>query len=47
MTLGMDMASAFIDYLVGEEVGKVIRGVVELSAKGQGDDEFAEYYDLV
>ncbi|KAJ8515477.1 hypothetical protein ONZ45_g7088 [Pleurotus djamor] len=47
VTAGMDMASAFLDYLVGKETGDFIRGVVELRAKDDGDDEFAEYYGLL
>lgn len=45
--IGADMASAFLVHLIGDEATKKIRGVVELSAKEQGDDEFAEYYGLV
>jgi len=47
VTAGMDMANAFLVHLVGDEVARVIRGIVELSAKGEGDDEFAEFYGLV
>lgn len=44
---GMDMANAFLEYLLGKEVTKVIRGVIELSAKEEDEDEFAAYYNLV
>ncbi|KAL0960192.1 hypothetical protein HGRIS_011826 [Hohenbuehelia grisea] len=47
VTAGADMASAFLDFLVGKEQATIIRGVVELSARAQDDDEFAEYYGLV
>lgn len=44
---GADMANAFLVHLIGDEIPKEIRGVVELTAKEQGDDEFAAYYGLV
>ncbi|KAF4583596.1 hypothetical protein EYR38_002351 [Pleurotus pulmonarius] len=47
VTAGMDMANAFLEYLVGKEAALRIRGIVELSAKEEGDDEFAEYYHLL
>ncbi|KAL0960244.1 hypothetical protein HGRIS_011876 [Hohenbuehelia grisea] len=47
VTAGADMASAFLDFLVGKEQATIIRGIVELSAKAQDDDEFAEYWGLV
>ncbi|KAF7422861.1 hypothetical protein PC9H_011024 [Pleurotus ostreatus] len=47
VTAGMDMANAFLEYLLGKEVTKVIRGVIELSAKEEDEDEFAAYYNLV
>lgn len=43
----MDMANAFLIHLVGEEVARTIRGVIELSARNQDDDEFAAFYGLV
>lgn len=43
----MDMANAFLVHLVGDDVAKVIRGIIELNAKEEGDDEFAEFYGLV
>lgn len=41
------MANAFLVHLVGEDVAKVIRGIVELSVRASDDDEFAAYYGLV
>ena len=41
------MANAFLEHLLGEEITKKIRGVVEMAARKEGDDEFAEYYGLV
>lgn len=41
------MANAFLQHLIGKEDTKTIIGVVELSARGEEDDEFAEYWDLV
>lgn len=40
------MANAFLVHLVGADVARSIRTIVELSAKEQDDDEFAEYYGL-
>jgi len=47
ITAGTDMASAFLEYLVGAEITKSIRGVAEVSVRQQDDDEFAEMYGLV
>jgi hypothetical protein len=44
---GADMANAFIEHLVGDKIAERIRSVVELSAKGVGDDEWAAYHGLV
>ena len=41
------MANAFIEYLVGEDIAKSIRGIIELKATEQDDDEFAAFYGLV
>jgi hypothetical protein len=41
------MASAFIEHLMGEDIARHIRGIVELSVKGRDDDEFADYHGLV
>lgn len=43
----MDMANAFLIHLLGEETAEFIRGVIELSARNQDDDEFAAYYGLI
>ncbi|KAF7966816.1 hypothetical protein HWV62_36947 [Athelia sp. TMB] len=47
VTAGQDMASAFLEHLIGKEDAEVIRNIVELSVKEAGDDEFAEHYGLV
>ena len=44
---GIDMASAFLEHLVGTEVATAIRGVVEASVKRDDEDEFAAFYGLV
>ncbi len=44
---GQDMAYAFLVNLVGAELAHVIRGIVELGIHKEGDDEFAEFYNLV
>ena len=41
------MGYAFMQHLVGHEVAEKVRGIVELSAHTQDDDEFAEFYGLV
>jgi len=45
--LGLDMAAAFIEHLVGKEQSDKIRGRIELSVKGPDDDEFAQWHGLV
>ena len=44
---GIDMANAFLVHIVGDEVSREIRNVVEHSAKTEEEDEFAEVYGLV
>ncbi|EJD03100.1 class I glutamine amidotransferase-like protein [Fomitiporia mediterranea MF3/22] len=44
---GADMANAFLVHLVGKDVAERIRGIVELSAKAQDEDEFAGVYGLL
>ena len=44
---GMDMANGFLIHLVGEETAKAIKGVIELAAVGQGDDEYAAFFGLL
>ena len=41
------MANAFLVHLVGEDIAKVVRGFVELSARGPDEDEFAEFHGLL
>ncbi|KLO14256.1 class I glutamine amidotransferase-like protein [Schizopora paradoxa] len=47
VTAGADMANAFLQHIVGEETAKQIRGIIELSSREEGDDEFADFYGLV
>lgn len=42
----MDLANAFLQHLVGEKIAQRIRGIMELSSKKEGDDEFAEFWGL-
>jgi hypothetical protein len=42
----MDMTNAFLTHLVGGEVTKIIRGIIELSEREQYDDEFAAVHGL-
>ena len=41
------MANAFLIHLVGEDITKTIRNVVELRALNQDDDEYATVHGLV
>jgi hypothetical protein len=41
------MASAFIEHLMGEDIARHIRAMLELTVKGRDDDEFADYNKLV
>lgn len=41
------MAYAFLEKLVGSPVATYIKGIVELSNKEQGDDEFAAVHGLL
>lgn len=45
--LGMDMASAFVEFLAGKEFAGFVRAGIELGVKNQEDDEFAELHGLV
>jgi len=47
VTAGLDMASAFLEFLAGKEVATFYRTGIELSVKNQGDDEFAAANGLV
>lgn len=40
------MTHAFLNHLVGEEVTKTIRGIVEASVRKADDDEFADFHGL-
>ena len=40
------MGAAFLEHLVGKPTADMIRNVVELSNRAEGDDEFAEHYGL-
>ena len=41
------MAYGFLQQHIGHEISNSIRGVIELVAHDQDDDEFAEFYHLV
>jgi hypothetical protein len=43
----MDMANAFIKYLVGPQFATKVVNTIELRAAEQDDDPFAEVYGLV
>jgi len=47
VTAGQDLANAFLEHLIGKSHTEIIRNIVELSARGEGDDEFAEHYGLL
>ncbi|KAL5523879.1 hypothetical protein ACEPAG_8052 [Sanghuangporus baumii] len=47
VTAGMDMASAFLVHLVGEDVVQIIRDIIELSGRASDDDEFAAVHGLL
>lgn len=46
MTVGMDMAVAFLEVLAGKEFTEFNRVGLELSARNQEDDEFAAIHGL-
>jgi len=46
VSAGMDMASGFVEHLVGEDVARFIRGRVEVSVHSADDDEFAVFNGL-
>ena len=43
----MDLANAFLIMLVDEKIAERVRGIIELTAKTEGDDPFAKYWGLV
>jgi putative intracellular protease/amidase len=45
--LGIDMASRFVEHLVGEDIARFIRGRVEVSVHSADDDEFAAFNELL
>ncbi|KAG8719159.1 hypothetical protein FRC08_003511 [Ceratobasidium sp. 394] len=47
VTAGMDMAYAFLTYLVGPDFAIKVRNTIELHASAQGDDEYAEIFGLL
>jgi hypothetical protein len=47
MASGQDMAAAFLEYILGKEAAKPMLAGIELSPRGEGDDEFAGYHGLV
>jgi len=46
VTAGQDLGGAFLEHLIGKPQAEIIRNIVELSTKAEGDDEFAEHYGL-
>jgi len=46
-TLGMDMASAFVEFLTGKEFGTFNRAGLERGVRNQEDDKFAGLHGLV
>lgn len=47
VTAGMDVVSAWMDEVVGKEVCEKVRGVLEFSGRGEGEDEWAGYHGLI
>ncbi|KAK7034029.1 hypothetical protein VNI00_012460 [Paramarasmius palmivorus] len=47
VSAGIDLANAFLEYLAGKTFAEEIRGVIELSKRGDEDDEFAEYHGII
>ena len=47
MVIGMDMASAFLDFLAGKELATFVRRGIELGVRNQEDDEFADVHGLI
>lgn len=41
------MANAWLEHIAGREVAETLRGVIEVAARGEEDDEFAEIFGLV
>ena len=41
------MANAFLESLVGQDVTRQVRNIIEFVPKDEGDDEFAAVYGLV
>jgi hypothetical protein len=46
MTPGIDMAIAFVTFLVGPKIAMTIRSIDEVSIRDQDDDEWAEHFGL-
>ncbi|KAF9648219.1 class I glutamine amidotransferase-like protein [Thelephora ganbajun] len=47
VTAGIDMSSAFLEFLAGKEFAAFVRGRIELGVRNREDDEFAELHGLV
>ena len=45
--VGLDMASAFLEILVGEELTTFVRTVIELGVRDREDDEFTAVHGLI
>ncbi|EJD48743.1 class I glutamine amidotransferase-like protein [Auricularia subglabra TFB-10046 SS5] len=46
VTAGLDMATAWLEHLVGQYVTLAIRSIVEYSSKRRDDDEWADFWQL-
>jgi len=46
VTAGQDLANAFLEHLIGKQHSEILRNIIELSSRGEGDDEFATYCGL-
>jgi len=47
VSAGIDMTVAWLKHLVGDQLTLEIQGIVEVSSKEEGDDEWASFYGLV
>jgi len=47
ISLGMDMANAFMVHITNAEWAAKVRSVIELGVREEEDDEFAAIYGLV
>jgi len=47
VSAGIDMTVAWFKHLIGDELTLEIQGIVEVSSKEEGDDEWAGFHGLV